>query len=684
MFSFIVNTNNFSSTQNEERYHDDLININDNTYKTYKNNLIVGATYGPNTIDPHNALAQISFNVIDQVIETLYTYDLGDPNLPIIPRLASDYGTWSPDGLNYTIPLNSGITFHDGSPFNASTVQWNFDRLNWFLNVSGTLWDNTSKTIMYELYEWPDGTPIINRVEVINSNTVRFILNRKFGAFKDLLCFSGSGILSPSSTSSTEYIALSTGNVVGTGPYMYDHYIMDTEVKLHAYENYWRGMAMIENITFSIIQNSDSRNLALLLGDIDTLVDPNPSYYDTMSADPDTTLVEVGANLYPNHIGFNNEAINKTWRQAMSYAIDYDYMIDELLEGEAQRMASPLPYGIKHAKNTYDVATLNLTKARQIMNSMGYGIGYTTDAQWEAASFRTVNFTYNIGNTFREDLLVLLENNLAKIGIHVDDGGLEWDPYLDALYDIGDLSAGWDGLQLWMISWTPDYNDPSTIVNNLMSNTSRTNNAQINDPVLEGYMQAGLEETNDTAREIIYDNLQQYVVEDLMPWAFGYQYLNKDAYNSKLLGYQSNAFDKQYFYTCHWERSNYTIEISEPLDFSYYEGTFGNTITWTVTALYNITNPNYYLWRNSSIIANDNWTAGVPITINIDGLTNGTYIYDIAIYNGDIVEFDSVVIQVLPSRDAITGLPIGILMIISIISISFLMHKKKVKMNTLD
>ena len=197
------------------------------------------------------------------------------------------------------------------------------------------------------------------------------------------------------------------------------------------------------------------------------------------------------------------------------------------------------------------------------MQSMGQGLGLslTDDSVWTEladpldaafAPLRTVNVTYNLGNGFREDVYELLLDNLAYIGIFVENGGLEWDPYLDALYDIREYTAGWDGLQIWFIGWMPDYNDPSNYVNPLMSNVSSSNSAQINDPTLEDFMLAGLEETNDAARATIYDNMQQYIVEDLMPWAFGYQGLNRDVYTARLKGYPSNTMGYNYFYPCYY------------------------------------------------------------------------------------------------------------------------------------
>ena len=98
----------------------------------------------------------------------------------------------------------------------------------------------------------------------------------------------------------------------------------------------------------------------------------------------------------------------------------------------------------------------------------------------------------------------------------------------------------------------PDYNDPSNYVNSLMANYSSSNSAQINDPTLEAYMLAGLEETDQNVREQIYNDLQQYVVEELRPWAFGYVARDHDAWDATMTGFPSNGMGYAYFYPCYY------------------------------------------------------------------------------------------------------------------------------------
>ena len=98
---------------------------------------IVGVNSGPDNLDPHYAWDIASSNVIDQVCEGLFAYNLSDPDMAIIPNLALS-GTWNPTGTEYTCILKQGVTFHDGAPFNADAVVFTWNRLSWALNATGT------------------------------------------------------------------------------------------------------------------------------------------------------------------------------------------------------------------------------------------------------------------------------------------------------------------------------------------------------------------------------------------------------------------------------------------------------------------------------------------------------------------------------------------------------------------
>ena len=516
--------------------------------------------YGPEDADPQFMWDSASFDYAFNVWEGLFAYNLSDPDVPLIPRLATDFGTWS--GKNLTLNLRQNVDFHSGTHFNATSVKFSLDRLAYLCNFTGT--QGTGDTaygvsIIESLYMWPNGTAVIDSVEIISEYVVKIILSHPYGVLLPLLTFTASMMMDYEITPAEDYICegmsgATAASISGTGPWKFLYYIPGIEAKFERNDDYWRGAGEIESLVFAVIQDSDARNNALLAGDVNLLLDPHPSYYDVMRAETDITLVEAGPGTITQYLGFNNKLYNKTWRSAMSYAIDYDYMIDELLEGEAVRLKSPLPLGISYANWSFDVPTLDLTIARSFMTSMGFGTGFTTDAEWVAqaasAPFLTVNFTYNLGNKFREDMLVLLQGNLAHIGIKVEDQGKEWGPYLDLLYNR--VPGGWDHLSIWFIGWMPDYNDPSNYVNSLMANYSSSNSAQINDPQLEAYMLAGLSETDQSVREQIYHDLQEYVVEDLRPWAFGYVGRNHDAWLVNLMGFPSNGMGYAYFYPCYF------------------------------------------------------------------------------------------------------------------------------------
>jgi peptide/nickel transport system substrate-binding protein len=679
---------------------------------------IFGTDSGPNDLDPQNAWDSPSNNVIDQVCEGLFAHNLTNLENEIIPNLATGDGTWSVDNLNFTVPLRTGVSFHDGTAFNATAVNFTFSRLLYFF-------ENDLSSFV-SLYEFSDGTSIINRTEIVDTFTIKFVLNRPFGAFQALLCFGGSYILSPTSTPATTLIDTATGDLVGTGPFVYDTYNVGTNVTFHAYENYWRGKASIEEMVFKIYTNSTKMNNALLSKEIHFISNPPTEYFDNITSDPDLTFIDqdkTGTALW--YLGMNNKQINTTIREAISYAINYTYIIDELREGQAERLKSPLPLGTRYANWTFEVPILNLSYARQVMQSMGFGVGWnvtpgsSNEANWQAATFLTYNYTYNFGNSFREDLLVLLQDNLGKIGINVIDAGMPWDKYLNRIFEMGGMHRNM--LQLFWEGCAIDYNDPYIMLKPLFTNrTSASNCAQYDgyeaakeagrDPLalndnVQLLKEAGLSETDPFARETIYDRIQELLIEHDRPGAWGYVKKIYDASHVALSGFQQNTFKKLNFYSCQWNYYNYSMEITHPQDINYIEGSVGNAITWNITAkdIYNATysiyiddilnqtgswevgvpvnpltvqishpddvsyingstgnsitwyiltnlelNTIYYVYQNDSLFDTGGWQSGSPVTINIDDFTEGSYEFRIEAHSGSTIEEDIVILTVEP------------------------------------
>ena len=581
-----------------------------------------------------------------------------DPDLAISPGLAT-LGVWNPAADEFTLTLRQGVKFHDGADFNADAVNFTWDRLNFLMNITGT--NDVEVTQIAGLYMFPDGTPIVSSITKNSEYSVTFNLARPFIPFKALLCFSGSYMMSPDSTPAEAYIDTATGDIVGTGAFVYDGYEAGVEVLFHAYADYWQGASEIDNLTFSIINDANARNAALLSGSIHFLPDPMVSMIDVFNTTEGIVLEEGPQSVITQYLGMNNRLINNTWREAISTALDYDYILDVLRDGNAVRLESPIPLGISMANWTHQEDLYNLTHARLVMQSMGFGLalnvtpGSTDEGAWAVAGFRTLNYTYNIGNSFREDILVLLQDNLGKIGITVEDAGMIWDEFVWRLN--GAKGRSRNDLQLFWVGWGPDYNDPANFIDPLFTNSTgpSSNGAQYNgytaaieagrDPLalmdnVQLLMEAGLSEPDPVAREALYDRIQELLIEEDRPWAWGYiSDYNYIAYDNDLTGFQPNALKKLYFYSCVWNKSIPILpglfSILSDADDPDFDGDF--SVTWSPSAYAD----NYSLYVYSSLITEINSSLTLlldevtDLSYEASGYSNGTYYFLVVAKNGN-------------------------------------------------
>jgi peptide/nickel transport system substrate-binding protein len=517
--------------------------------------LIVPLGEFPLFIDPHYYFGGL---ISKQVVEGLFDIDTTDPDNKNIPALATS-SDWSDNNLELTCTLRQGITFHDGTEFNAQAVKWNFDRLYGLIDQipSAYLWLHS------------DGRWIISETQVIDDYTVKFVLEEPYAPLIALLSSTHAPILSPSSTPQDAPIDAETENLVGTGPFIYNHSNNEPGVEVRMSPNlyYWDGKPAIDNLVFSIIPDWDARFEALSTGDINLVLLPAmadafndisiKNALERFQANSSFILAEGPQQTRFRYIGMNNKIIPVEMRKALAYAFDYEYVLDEYFQGWANRMKSPIHKGIMYSNiEDFDVPELNLEIARRSLQDANWpgtvGLPLDEDEPWEAlvdnnTPIATYNFTYGIDNPapWRHlNLALVAQENFKKIGVKLECIGKTFVEMIFMLYEMGGYHRNMVEIFPW--GWIIDYNDPANIVNYLMSNQSPDNVAQIDDAQLQAWMEQAVKETDPVARELLYYNIQERFIEELYPWILFIVPRHFDLHVANLRGFTPNFMKTEF------------------------------------------------------------------------------------------------------------------------------------------
>jgi ABC-type transport system substrate-binding protein len=303
---------------------------------------------------------------------------------------------------------------------------------------------------------------------------------------------------------------------------------------------------------------------------VDLLDAPDVGFYDQFDADPNIELIEAGGSVGINYMGINFDYLPwSLMRKAISYAVNYTYMTEEIMLSRAVRLKSPIPLGIPLANYTLNYPVYDLQFAREIIwNNDIWNVttrhpglsdnlnADPNDAEWLAVAdgsdpLTAINTSYN-SETERRRLMAqfVAQESLRSIGIEAVDFGYDWGTYLDILYEQNGRSN--DEWCIFVLGWGPDYIDPENFITPIYTATAGPNGMNLNDPYLETLMADGETETDLVAREAIYDEIQRYILEELYPMLYCFTSINFDAWAVGVQGFPSNALGQVEFYPVSW------------------------------------------------------------------------------------------------------------------------------------
>jgi len=694
----------------EVRTSSNGIELGRTNYPAAEDTLVWETTGNPDYLDPHVNYESYGDWIFYNTYETLYTYPWSSSDTSsVIPLLAEALPTISFDGMNYTITVRTGVTYHDGTPFNASCVKWNFERALKIFYTDGPAWilaESLKGGKAVEYAAFADGTDTIqfrnafdnwiatsNAISVLDTYTLRIILEEPCPAFLSILSRPVASIISPSyaiahASSPTyanwddygvdygEYDNYMTSHTCGTGPYELTEWILNDHIELDINQDYWRsssstGAGSLEKIYLMTNEDTFERMSNLKTGLSDGCYWPIANALDIWDPDSQSTIddnIPVSASglsydqftpgfnmdsYYIEEVIYDSPFRNVHFRKAASYAFDYERFIDSAYNGLAVQGKGPIPIGLwGHNGNYFDyeydlavaVSEWNLAMADpsfvDSVNSLG----------------NNLVFYYNAGNAERESFCRIMADGLREIwsepsavstGLNLpmqaSSQSLEWANYLDHIR--------YREMLVFFTTWELDYADPDNILfAYVYSNGVFPQRIAYNNSIVNVYFLAQRVETNMSMRPVLLNGIQEVLADDC-PYLWAAQVREFRTWGHWLHGdgLAYNPMHKEYFYNMYkteviiWDTIH--PQISSPDDISILFGTTGVSITWTAT---DENKDTYEIQRNGSIIDSGQWNS-TEIIVSLDGLSVGGYNYTCIVEDvRNNTEYDTVFVTVTP------------------------------------
>jgi ABC-type transport system substrate-binding protein len=354
--------------------------------------------------------------------DALVNWDLTKADVPadITPGLAESWQQNPNDRTKWTFKLRKGVKFHDGTPFNADAVIWNFDRT--FkqdakqFDAQGSAINRGRPTYLAE-----------NGYRKIDDDTIEFTTTRPISYFPYVMTtiFFVSPTAFEKAGNWTEFAKAPAG----TGPFKVQNFKPRISVDLVKNADYWdkARVPKLDKIVLFPMPEANTRLAALRSGQVDWIEVPPPDGIDGLKQ----AGFEVVTNSYPhvwpwvlNTAKADSPFRDVKVRQAVNYCLDRDGLV-ALLGGTAEPSVGFFKKGdprFGHPKNAYK---FDPAMAKKLLAEAGYGPN-------KPAKAKIMISTSGSGQMLPLPMNEFLQQSMRECGFDVSFEVVEWGTMLVA------------------------------------------------------------------------------------------------------------------------------------------------------------------------------------------------------------------------------------------------------------
>nr|QNO57355.1 HTH-type transcriptional regulator SgrR [Methanosarcinales archaeon ANME-1 ERB7] len=416
------------------------------------------------------------------IYETLFA---NDENMVLTPELATDYEQVS--DTEWEISLREGVTFHDGTPFNADAVVYSINRV---------LDESNSRHTEYDFIE---------SIDKKDDYTVTITTEGAYAPTIASLTDPLTSIVSPN----VEDLGTEAG---GTGPFKLVEFEPAVSMSMERNDNYWGGPVKLESATFEYIKDPQTRAYKLEAAEVDMARGIPQAEVDIIDGKSDLDVIsKETVRTYFMYVNTEKEPLNDVRvRQAINYAINRDEIVETALEGVGGVAAKSVFPSVMPWSANDDLVGYphNQTEALALLADCGIT---DTDGDgvldYDGSPFEITIKTYTSRAELKPTAEVIVEQ-LKEIGIKASVETRDSSTLKE------EVAAGNYDLALWSWGVAPTGDPDYFLSYHFDSSGKYAGWAGYNNPEVDGWIEAARTTFDDKARWDYYKQVQAQILED--------------------------------------------------------------------------------------------------------------------------------------------------------------------------
>jgi peptide/nickel transport system substrate-binding protein len=440
--------------------------------------LRIGLQEDPDVLDPHQARTFVGRIVFAALCDKLVDIT---PDLKIVPMLATSW-EWSADGKALTMNLRDGVTFHDGTPFDAAAVVANIERAR-------GLKESRRKSEVAS----------VESIAATGPLQVRFALKAPDATLLAQLADRAGMMMSPKALAEK---GLDLGSdLVCSGPFRFVERVQQDRIVVEKFAGYWDAARIhIDKVTYLPIPDTTVRLANLRSGDLDLIERLAATDAASVKADASLTymdIVGIGYQGITVNVGNGDRAKAPSGqdarvRQALSLAIDRDALVQVVFEGTAAPGNQPYPSNSPWFNGADPVRARDVAAAKALLKAAGH---------------EKIAIEMQVTNTpVQAQIAQVLQAMVAEAGIELKLKSMEFASLLS------DQSAG--NYELSLIGWSGRV-DPDGNLHQFATCKGGINDSKYCNPKIDELLNAARTSTDAAVRKLSYDAAQAILSADL-------------------------------------------------------------------------------------------------------------------------------------------------------------------------